>query len=83
VVTTSGGGGGSSTGSNNNSPIPSHSPPVTASSFESMFKNGLNMHTMQLELLARTGMLYHRFPELAGNYIKVRDHNSCFFSYWH
>ena len=25
------------------------------------------MQTVQLEWLARTGMLYHRFPELAGN----------------
>ena len=25
-----------------------------------------SMQTMQLEWLARTGMLYHRFPELAG-----------------
>ena len=26
----------------------------------------MSMQTMQLEWLARTGMLYHRFPELAG-----------------
>ena len=27
-----------------------------------------SMQTMQLEWLARTGMLYHRFPELAGEW---------------
>jgi hypothetical protein len=32
-----------------------------------------NMQTMQLEWLARTGMLYHRFPELAG---EKEEHNS-------
>lgn len=37
------------------------------SSLESVLKNGMNMQTVQLEWLARTGMLYHRFPELAGN----------------
>ncbi len=35
-----------------------------------MLKGGnaaaINMQSMQLEWLARTGMLYHRFPELAG-----------------
>ncbi len=44
------------------------------STLEGVLKNGaaaaaaaaMNMHTMQLEWLARTGMLYHRFPELAG-----------------
>ena len=38
-----------------------------SSSLESVLKNGMNMQTVQLEWLARTGMLYHRFPELAGN----------------
>jgi len=34
---------------------------------DSMMKVGpMSMQTMQLEWLARTGMLYHRFPELAG-----------------
>lgn len=44
-------------------------PPTSsaASSLESVLKNGMNMQTVQLEWLARTGMLYHRFPELAGN----------------
>ena len=37
------------------------------SSLENVLKNGMNMQTVQLEWLARTGMLYHRFPELAGN----------------
>jgi len=37
-----------------------------SSSLESVLKNGMNMQTVQLEWLARTGMLYHRFPELAG-----------------
>lgn len=36
------------------------------SSLENVLKNGMNMQTVQLEWLARTGMLYHRFPELAG-----------------
>ena len=33
----------------------------------------MSMQTMQLEWLARTGMLYHRFPELAGkkNYFLI------------
>ena len=43
-------------------------PPTSVpSSLESVLKNGMNMQTVQLEWLARTGMLYHRFPELAGN----------------
>ena len=41
------------------------------SSLESVLKNGMNMQTVQLEWLARTGMLYHRFPELAGNLSNV------------
>ena len=48
-------------------------PPPTHQSLEGVLKsnhNTLNMQTMQLEWLARTGMLYHRFPELAG---KVSD----------
>lgn len=44
---------------------------ASAAHLESVLKNGtaaaLNMQSMQLEWLARTGMLYHRFPELAGN----------------
>ena len=47
-----------------------------SSTLEGVLKNGaaaaaaaaMNMHTMQLEWLARTGMLYHRFPELAGKF---------------
>ena len=44
-------------------------PTPTHQSLEGVLKsnhNALNMQTMQLEWLARTGMLYHRFPELAG-----------------
>ena len=47
---------------------PEGSPTTTTSSLDP-FKGpgqGLNLQTMQLEWLARTGMLYHRFPELAG-----------------
>ena len=44
-------------------------PTPTHHSLEGVLKSNhsaLNMQTMQLEWLARTGMLYHRFPELAG-----------------
>ena len=44
-------------------------PAPTHHSLEGVLKSNhsaLNMQTMQLEWLARTGMLYHRFPELAG-----------------
>lgn len=50
----------------------SENSPTTTSPLESAFKasncpsSNLNLQTMQLEWLARTGMLYHRFPELAG-----------------
>ena len=51
-------------------------------SLEGVLKNNqtaLNMQTMQLEWLARTGMLYHRFPELAGMTDFVhRKHNILF-----
>ena len=51
---------------------PGVSPPTSnsgamPSSLENVLKNGMNKQTVQLEWLARTGMLYHRFPELAGN----------------
>jgi hypothetical protein len=46
---------------------PTTSSASVTSSLESVLKNGMNMQTVQLEWLARTGMLYHRFPELAGN----------------
>ena len=49
--------------------VPAGSPPLP-SSLESLLKSGnqaaMNVQSMQLEWLARTGMLYHRFPELAG-----------------
>eukprot|EP00095_Tigriopus_kingsejongensis_P009360 maker-scaffold488_size158317-snap-gene-0.26 protein:Tk09360 transcript:maker-scaffold488_size158317-snap-gene-0.26-mRNA-1 annotation:"homeobox protein hox-d4a" len=49
---------------------PSQSSPPLSSSLEGILKSGnstaMNMQSMQLEWLARTGMLYHRFPELAG-----------------
>ena len=51
---------------------PNH--PPTHQSLEGVLKNNhmaLNMQTMQLEWLARTGMLYHRFPELAGMKSKI------------
>ena len=61
------GGGPPSSDSSATSPA---NPPPTHHSFEGVLKNNqhqaLNMQTMQLEWLARTGMLYHRFPELAG-----------------
>ena len=44
-------------------------PACTTQSLEAALKSGsaaLNIQTMQLEWLARTGMLYQRFPELAG-----------------
>ncbi len=51
-------------------------PPPLPSSLESVLKGGsaaaINMQSMQLEWLARTGMLYHRFPELAGE-MKVTE----------
>ena len=57
------------------------------SSLESVLKNGMNMQTVQLEWLARTGMLYHRFPELAGNlYFHLstsRLHYLLAFVFWH
>lgn len=44
------------------------SSPPTSAAFDTVLKAQGNaaMQTMQLEWLARTGMLYHRFPELAG-----------------
>ena len=49
------------------SAAPPTSSTSVSSSLENALKNGMNMQTVQLEWLARTGMLYHRFPELAGN----------------
>ena len=58
-----------------------------SSALEGVLKNGaaaaaaaaMNMHTMQLEWLARTGMLYHRFPELAGKFqLKFKRTKNCF-----
>ena len=49
------------------SAVPPTSGSAGVNSLESVLKNGMNMQTVQLEWLARTGMLYHRFPELAGN----------------
>ena len=49
-------------------------PAPTHHSLEGVLKSNhsaLNMQTMQLEWLARTGMLYHRFPELAGKEIFI------------
>ena len=60
------GGGPPSSESSATSPANPH---PTHQSLEGVLKNNhtaLNMQTMQLEWLARTGMLYHRFPELAG-----------------
>lgn len=52
--------------------VPAGSPPLP-SSLESLLKSGnqaaMNVQSMQLEWLARTGMLYHRFPELAGTWM--------------
>ncbi|TRY69573.1 hypothetical protein TCAL_07639 [Tigriopus californicus] len=49
---------------------PSQSSPPLSNSLEGILKSGnsaaMSMQSMQLEWLARTGMLYHRFPELAG-----------------
>ena len=51
-------------------------PTPTHHSLEGVLKSNhtaLNMQTMQLEWLARTGMLYHRFPELAGKLYDLRS----------
>lgn len=53
---------------------PSPGPGSSPAALEGVLKSAaataaMNMHTMQLEWLARTGMLYHRFPELAGQLI--------------
>lgn len=51
---------------------PSQSSPPLSNSLEGILKSGnsaaMSMQSMQLEWLARTGMLYHRFPELAGEF---------------
>ena len=61
-----------SNGSAESSPTTTTTMPPTTQSLEAALKSGqgnaaaLNIQTMQLEWLARTGMLYQRFPELAG-----------------
>ena len=42
------------------------SSPGAAAAAAAAQQAAFSMQTMQLEWLARTGMLYHRFPELAG-----------------